>query len=401
MVNRWQMVNLNYNTLTGIISADTSDLLTETQNEFKTALGADLDITAETPQGRLIEVETALKEAVINQNITIANMFNPNYASGTFLDAICGMTQCVRKSAASSIVEATLTGVSGTVIAAGSRATDVNGKAWALENETEIPSSGTVDALFVCTETGAIGCALETLTSITDGVLGWETITNNYTPTLGYDTESDLSLNKRRLKTLYVGTSTIENIESACWNVDNVLSVLAKENKTGATITYNGIDLVEHSVYVCVYGGTDSDVANAIYLNKSAGCDYNGNTNVDVTDSISGVVDTVTFQRPDVVQIQCQVTVKVLAATTDIAAAIKTAIADYQTGSVANVDGLSIGKNVSPFEIASAISIEVAEIHISSVKICVYGGTLSTNEVAINADEIARIPSSLITVVIT
>ena len=45
-----------YITGQGVIVPDTSEVLAEVQEEFKTIFGQDLDVTPTTPQGRLIEL---------------------------------------------------------------------------------------------------------------------------------------------------------------------------------------------------------------------------------------------------------------------------------------------------------------------------------------------------------
>ena len=54
------------------------------------------------------------------------------------------------------------------------------------------------------------------------------------------------------------------------------------------TCAVGGVPLLANSIYVCVYGGAPQAIANAIWANASAGCQYNGNTVVSVQDSNSG-----------------------------------------------------------------------------------------------------------------
>ena len=63
-------------------------------------------------------------------------------------------------------------------------------------------------------------------------------------------------------------------------------------------IEIDGYFIKAHSVFVSVVGGSDEDIAEAIYNSCSAGCDYNGNTTVAVTDSATGAGEKVTFYRP-------------------------------------------------------------------------------------------------------
>ena len=84
----------------------------------------------------------------------------------------------------------------------------------------------------------------------------------------------------------------------------DVLDVYVKDNPSGDTVLTGSTNypLLPHSVYVAVVGGTDADIAAAIWRKKDTGCDYNGNTSVVVTDD-SGYnypqpTYTVKFERP-------------------------------------------------------------------------------------------------------
>ena len=65
-------------------------------------------------------------------------------------------------------------------------------------------------------------------------------------------------------------------------------SLTFQENVSASTQTINGISMVGHSIYACVAGGTDTDVAAALLENKSSGCAWNGGTTVNVVEPASG-----------------------------------------------------------------------------------------------------------------
>ena len=52
----------------GIIVPDTSATLAEVQDEWQAALGADLIVTPDTPQGVMINAEALARNNVINNN---------------------------------------------------------------------------------------------------------------------------------------------------------------------------------------------------------------------------------------------------------------------------------------------------------------------------------------------
>ena len=114
----------NYILSTGVIIPDTSILLGDVTGEYQQTFGMDLVTTPDTPQGLLIISETAARSAVAENNAALANQINPNYSGGVFLDALLDLTGSERIASTPSTVTATLTGVSGTVIAQGAQASD-------------------------------------------------------------------------------------------------------------------------------------------------------------------------------------------------------------------------------------------------------------------------------------
>lgn len=387
----------NYITSSGVIVPDTEAIQEEVEQEYKSTFGADLDVTPETPQGRLIELDTRLRSEVLQCAAEVANVINPNLAYGVFLDAICALTGCYRKNATRSTVTATLGGVAGTVIPANSLATTEDySKVFYLVNDATIGVDGTVDAVFNAQDYGAVSLDAGELNRIKTGVLGWETITNANPATLGREGESDGSLKERRVNTLFSGTALLGAIKSKLYNIEGVKSLFVDHNYRNIPRTLKGVTFKPHSVYACVYGGSDEDIAMALYT--SVICDFTGNTNVTITDPSNQQQYEVSFQRPEEVQIDVKVYIKVSTGVGDVTGSVKQAIEDYQDGLIENIDGLKIGQDVSPFEIASAINIEVPGVFVQQVQIAKHGESLSTAAIDITIGEIARISTDNIAI---
>lgn len=88
----------DYATKNGIVIPATSDIRTKVENEFKRIFGADIDTTAETPIGRLIEAITLLFVDICGVNAQNANGINPNSATGAYLDNIAALFGITRES---------------------------------------------------------------------------------------------------------------------------------------------------------------------------------------------------------------------------------------------------------------------------------------------------------------
>lgn len=396
------MADYKYITETGAIVPDTSVLLEEVQNEYKEALGADLDVSPSTPQGRLIAAEVKARAAMVRNNAVLASLINPDLAFGVFLDALCALTGVSRRAATHSRVTAIITGTPGTAIPAGSRAKTEEGDIFYLENAATIETSGTVNAYFIAQESGPIACPAGALTQIVDPVLGWDNINNSTPAELGEDAESDASLKLRRKAELYQGSALVSSITSALLEVQNVNSVFVYENYTDETQSKDGVAVAPHSIYTVVDGGENYAVAQALFNKKSAGCNYTGTLTVEVTDTTSGVSYPVKFSRPEDVNIFVSVSVKLPAGYTgaeqDVISAVKNAVLAYAAGDIAGVDKPAIGVEISAFEIASAITAAVPDIFIKSVQIGTSAGGLSYSNIPIMINQIGRFNLANITV---
>lgn len=392
------MADYQYIDSTGVIVPDTSDLLVEVQNEYKVAFGADLVVTPDTPQGVLITAETLARTNTVNNNAALANQINPNVAGGPFLDAILALTGMQRTPATQTLVTgAILAGVASTVIPAGTQAKTAAGDLFATLSNVVLGMDGTAVVNFSSIEFGPIPCGAGDLDMIVTNVLGWETVTNPSAGVPGATTQSDVGARALRLNTLaFQGVSLPEAITSALYNTPGVQSLFFQENIAATTQTINGISMTGHSIYVCINGGSDLDVASCLLENKSSGCAWVGGTSVDVIEPASGQTYTVLFDRPDPIGILVRVTT-----TNGDATNIKTAILNYVNGNIDGETGFVVGSDVSPWELAGAISSQYPQTFITKVEVS-YSASISytTDVLPIAVDEIAITDATSITVVI-
>lgn len=415
----------------GLITTDAGEILEQVSNEYKNTFGQDLaapDSTniegASTPQGLLIVTEALARIAVANNNVAVANQINPNLAGGIFLDAILALTGIQRTPATNTTTLVTVTGVTGTSIPAGSQAQTAEGDVFEVTTTVVIPSGGILsNVAFNAVETGAVPCGVNDLTSASGGsivssVLGWETIQSNTDGILGQATQSDVSARAERLNTLAAqGSSVAEAIISGVSLVNGVNSMTFLENPTSSTAVYptgnpNGVSMIAHSIYACVDGGTDLEVAEALVSKKSAGAAY---TNTDgespakgdpisqsVTIPYSGQVIDVLFDRPTVISILVSITVTVVTPISDPEESVKDAIVQYATGQISGINGLTVGQSVSAFELAGAVTSLYPGIFVSEVLIAI-SPTIPTasTEIPIEIYQIASITSSNISVTVS
>ena len=279
---------------------------------FKSDGKAELNTEPETPAGQLVDSQTASIVQKDSELLYLANMLNPLKATGIFQDALAEIYFLQRKPAIPSSAVMQCTGLPGTVIPVSAQVmSTADDTVWQNTEAVTIGADGTCECVFECQSAGLISAAAGTLTRINTMVAGWDTATNPQAATVGQNAETQGAFEARRYASVGLNSrGTIAAVYARVANCANVVSCIVRENKTNEPIEIDSYFLRAHSIFVSVVGGTDEDVAEAIYNSCSAGCDYNGNTTVSVTDSVTKAVENVTFYRPDEYDVYVKVTLQ-------------------------------------------------------------------------------------------
>lgn len=396
------MADYEYVVETGVIVPDTSATQDQVISEWRQAFGADLIVTPNTPQGLMIAAQTLARDNQLRNNAAVANQINPDLSGGIFLDALLALYGSERQGATRSyLLGVELHGAPGTVIPEGSQArVGTSGALFATTSAIVLAADGSGVAGFQALEAGPIAVSPGALDTIVTGVLGWDTVTNPTAAIPGTVEESDAAARRRRRIELgKQGTALPSAIQGTVYAVPGVRSVQFLENVAATTQTVEGISLVAHSIWVCVAGGADSDVAFAILSKKSLGANYNGTTTVNVTEPVTGQVYAVKFQRPDPVAIYAAFTVEQGTYVGDPTEVIKASVLAYANGEVDGEEGFQIAADVTAFELAGAVARNAPGLVIRDVAV---GTTVSPTgtTVTIDSGEQAEINAAAITVTI-
>lgn len=385
----------------GILLVDTLAIRENEKKNLKAIFGADLTFEDGSLSSALLDLLTK-KETELQESIAFTlNQFNPTFASGFGADFIASFTETKRRLATASRVYATLTGVAGTVVSAGSRAKDTSNNIWILQSDVTIPNDG----LFICETLGAVSLEAGELDTIVDDVLGWETVLNSNSAEVGRNEESDIDLNNRRyIEINKHRLGTIDSIKAGLYGVKNVKSLKLLENKTKLQIVKNNVTLEPNSIYVCIDGGLDEDIAKALRSNKDLGCAYNNGASSepkDITitfiDSFGDVVNyDVKFDRPDIVTIKIKVDVEIKGGQLSPINAIKDDVMDYA------LNNFKVGSNVSPYEIVNPTA-KSDNYFVSNCEICLNDGLNNWQKETLELEvwELALTSKNLIEVNIT
>ena len=270
---------------TGVVLPAEADVLTGVQSDINQAFGGGVNPALNTPQGQLSQSLTAIIGDKNNQIAEVANQVNPDYADGRWQDAIGRIYFIDRNPAEATAINVTCVGLSGTVIPVGAKVSDANGNIYACTAAGTIPTGGSISLQFACAVYGPT--AVPATVSIYQTVVGWDTATITG-GTVGSNVESRADFEYRRRNSVALnGKGSLPSIYANVFAVSGVLDVYVAENTTNAPITVgsSNYSLAPHSIYVAAVSGTAANIAQAIWLKKDVGADYNGNTSVVVTDT--------------------------------------------------------------------------------------------------------------------
>lgn len=161
-----------------------------------------------------------------------------------------------------------------------------------------------------CTENGKNVFDENTLTSIQTPTIGLDSVTNPIVFETGDVIETDDALRSRYIVAKFQDSSnTYESIYAAVLKVNGVKQVSITENETDTAFVSPAVP--PHSIYVVVLGGSEQDIAQAIWDNKAGGIGTYGSITKTVTDS-RGIGHNISFDRPTNLDVYITVNVKKL-----------------------------------------------------------------------------------------
>lgn len=395
------MAKYNFLVSQGVIIPDTAETRQQVESEFKAVFGENLITDPSTPQGALITRIVEERDAIARNNAELANQINPDLSGGIFLDSLWSLTGGRRNASVKTIINnVELSGVPGTFIPSGSLAESQSGNRFELVSNRVLDSSGNALGDFRALEYGSISVPAHSLDTVASSVLGWETVDNPTAGISGRPEETDAHSRRRRRATLALQTTSVnEAIISRLYAIPEVRSLSYLENYSSSPMTVDGVTLVPHSIWVCVEGGFDLDIATALFETKTIGGAYNGDISVDVIDPYTGQEYTVLFDRPVDVPLLIRVTLK--DSSFDVDHLIPELIMNYVNGYLEGDVSFVVGSDVSPFEISGAINQQEPSLFVKNVELSLSGsGVWSSSIYEIKVNEIARTQISAITVIV-
>lgn len=262
--------------------------------------GRALNTELTTPQGQLAQSQAYMLSQLNAGLLQIINGVDPATADGAFQDALGRIYFLTRQEATYATVAATVTGVVGTVLPAGSQARGEDGSLWETTTAVTLNSSGFAPVTFRATVAGAGPNVGPGGLTIYQQRSGWEGVSNATPSVPGVNAESRQVFEERRAASVNIGgTGSAASVRAAVASVPGVIDAYVFNNGTTNPVLYGPTEypIPAHSVAISVAGGSDSAVAQAILSKLSAGAGMSDSAGAGVLTTVI-VEDTEGYDEP-------------------------------------------------------------------------------------------------------
>lgn len=362
----------------------------------KRIFGEDIYVDDDSMDGQLISL---FAKGMYDTLKTIEYAYHnttPQTAFGTVLSRLVLLSGISRKKSGYSTAYCKLTGTPFTLIRNGV-VSDVAGNKWNLPNTVNLGENGVVYVTVTAQKKGNITALANTITQIDTPSYGWKTVTNEYPASPAQPEETDTELRYRQRKSVALPSQgLVEGTQSAIFNIEGVTDCIVKENDENAPIIVQGFSLPPNSITCIVKGGSEKEIANAIFYRKNQGCYTHGDIEVTQYDKFNNI-NYIRFFRPTPVPITVEIKIRPISGySSDITEEIRNNIIEY-------IDSLNISKDVTASALYSIVNQSIPDLKepifsVSELKIAKLNQEPSIDDIIINLNEEAFILPEDITI---
>lgn len=279
-------------TTSGLTIKTITEVIADLTASLQATYGDDINVSQNSPDGQLINI---FAQAVIDNLELLADIYNTfsiESAYGTILDQRVALNGIARVAGTYTVTPVTIT-VDRALTLTGLDALDSDptavvftvsddaGNQFQLVTTKIFSASGSSSLDFQSSVIGQIETTLNSITNQVTSTLGVTAVNNpSAVTTLGVDEETDAQLKIRHAASFKLAsTGPADAVRAAVLSADNVVDAYVVENATSAPVS----SVPANSLWVIANGGTDADVAAAIYSKKAPGCGLYGSVSVTVT----------------------------------------------------------------------------------------------------------------------
>lgn len=360
----------------------------------------------ETADGLLMQFTSIIAEEIAicwEQAYLASQQYDPLNASGVALRGLVQINAINPSYGSYTQIPVTLGGTAGTVVPEGARISSTDGsQVYQTTSATVIPNSGTITTTAVCTEVGPNDPAAGTIIQIQTPIFGWNYASNEAATSIGTNADTDAQLHiKQSRATAATSYRQVDAIIAGIMNVPGVTFARLYVNNTTST---DARGITGKTMAPVVVGGLDADIAEVLRL-KAGGLDnFQGNlaTPIVYTGEL-GDTQTIDFYRPTEVPIYISIDITVTDSASypeNAESLIKQAIIAYAQYDQDGIAGFPPGADVLVSRLYTPIN-TVPGFKVDSLEIGTADDTLSTSDIVIAWNEIAKFEEENITITVS
>lgn len=303
----------------GIVIDDLQTIINDLTTAFKNIYGQDINLEQSTPDGQMINIFAQAKIDTLNLAVQLYNIFNSETVIGRAQDNLYKLVGLYRKSSQFSFVQVNVTTTEPVSLqgldddieninGVGYMVSDTNGNNFILSNSVDIAEAGTHLLEFRAQNVGAVQVLPNTIKNMVTVIRGVQSVNNPGIQYLtGNDEETDAEFRIRFNKSRSIsGKGFGDSLLAALLNINLVSDAQVYQNRTNV-VDSDGTP--GHTVWVIVEGGSDEDVARAIYANVTDGAGMRGEVTVPIQKA-NGLYETIYFDRADSEPLHIKATLK-------------------------------------------------------------------------------------------
>lgn len=376
------------------------DIFARLESKTKEKFGEDTNTSERSVMGIIIRIMAWILSLVWQDNENVYYSAFRKTATGKSLDMLLPHAGITRNQAQYATGAVQLTGTANTIVEAGFIVGKKNETLYETLDDVTFDADGIAIVDIMAQEPGIDGNAeIGEVSEIINPVENVESVTNLVAITGGKEKETDQEARERaNISTEGLGDGTTASIRAELLKTPGVRAAFVDENYDDET---NEFGTPSNTIQAFVLGGSDEDIANAVFKKKAGGIKPHGTTYVNVTDA-SGKLKKVGFTRAETIKIHVKVTLTSNTSfETDGKDQIVTAIVKYIGGQDADSNeyvALNMGEDVILSKLIAKIY-AVNGIDDVNVQLSTDGITYTSENVVVSMHQVAQTNASIIEVI--
>lgn len=357
----------------------------------------------ETADGVLWQLTSIIAEelSILWEQAYLASVqYDPLYSSGAALRGLVQINGINPSYGSHTEIPIFVVGTPGIVIPKDSRISSIDGsQTYITAANIVIAGNGTATGNAICTETGPKNPDANEIIQIQTPIAGWNSVTNGVATSIGTDADTDEQLHIKQQRA--TSATSYRQVDAIISGIIGVPGVKFARLYVNPTMTTDARGIGAKTMAPVVVGGTDEDVADVLRLKAGSLDSFEGNLATPVTyTGPLGDTQTIDFYRPTEVPIYIEIDITVtdgLAYPFNAEDLIKQAIVDYAEYDQEGLAGFPPGEDVLVSRLYTPIN-SVPGFSVTSLQIGTSAGTLSTSDITIDWNEIAKFSTDNITI---